>query len=198
MFQSENDKLKKENESYLNTITTNNIRMNNYQATIDDLNKEMNNVKTRLAEKETMIEFLKKVMNTEMFTNILDKWITSINQKNYTGAYEAQNLRDAFDTKQIIGFEKFKSMFANIERIDLKSVEINFNDVKRLQNNEVAFIMITDVTKKVNDTGESGQETFYMYEGANRAVVIFKFNDNNQSWYIYQINFYRYNMAEPQ
>jgi predicted nucleic acid-binding Zn-ribbon protein len=146
-LQNENLELRNENSEHVSTITRQTVRINNYENTISSLNKELENANSKIEDRDIVIGFLKKIMNTQMFTDILDAWVTSINQKEYTRAYELQNLRDAFDTKQIINLDKFKSQFANVERIDLKSTEINLSDINRISNQEIAFTAIMNVTK---------------------------------------------------
>lgn len=195
-LQNENLSIKDENEEYEDTITNYLYKMNSYQNTIESLNNDLASTKEKLAERDIMIEFLKKIMNTEMFTDIINDWVTSINQKEYSEAYEIQNLKDAFETKQVISFEKFKSLFTNVERIDIKSVEVNLNDVIRMEKQEVAFTVMVDVKMHNPDEESASQATTIMYEGMNRAVIVFKYNDISDNWYIYQMTFYRYTIID--
>lgn len=194
-LQNENLELRNENSEHVSTITRQTVRINNYENTISSLNKELENANSKIEDRDIVIGFLKKIMNTQMFTDILDAWVISINQKEYTRAYELQNLRDAFDTKQIINLDKFKSQFANVERIDLKSTEINLSDINRISNQEIAFTAIMNVTK-YKTVEEPDTSNINIYEGPNRAVIVFKFNEITQNWFIYQMTFYKYIISE--
>lgn len=195
-LQNENLDLKNENESYKRTVTNNIVRMANYENTIKRLTDELASANVKTEERDIMVEFLKKIMNTKIFTDIINDWVTGINQKDYTKAYELQNLRDAFDTKQVISLDKFRSFFYNIDRMDLKSMEMNLNDIKRISNKEIAFTAIFDVTKTRTENNDANQSNTIMYDGMNRAVIVFKFNEVSESWFIYQMTFYKHNITD--
>lgn len=194
-LQNENLTLKNEIATYESTFTGQIIKITNHENTINKLNADLENALTKIGERDIMIEFLKKIMNTKIFTDIINDWVTSINQKEYVKSYELQNLRDVFDTKQIISLDRFKSFFTYIERMDLKSTEMNLSDIKRISNQEVAFTAIFDVTKNA-PLEEVPLSNTIMYEGMNRAVIVFKFNEYTENWYIYQMTFYKYNITD--
>ncbi|HBN85075.1 MAG TPA: hypothetical protein DDZ89_14670 [Clostridiales bacterium] len=194
LLQSENLEIKNENARFQSTITNYTVRLQNYENTIEKMEEELELANARIGERDIMVDFLKKIMNTKIYTDVIDEWVTSINEKEYNKAYQHQKLRDAFDTKEIIGLEKFKSFFSNIERLDLKSTEINLSDMKRISNQEIAYTAIIHVTKKTQE--ESNTSNTIMYEGPNRVVIVFKYNEQNDDWYIYQMTFYKYNITD--
>jgi excinuclease ABC subunit A len=77
-LQNENLELRNENSEHVSTITRQTVRINNYENTISSLNKELENANSKIEDRDIVIGFLKKIMNTQMFTDILDAWVTSI------------------------------------------------------------------------------------------------------------------------
>jgi len=129
-----------------------------------------------LEQKNGMINKLLSQTDIKPLEDIVRKWISSINEEQYVSAYKMLNndLASQDDVKKLTEFvNNFRN---NVEKFDLKSIELYKGEGHNSKNSNIIFKTVIDV--KIADTAIDSE----YYNGLNERY--FGLTVNKNKWVI--------------